>query len=105
MSGHNGARSGGDGCAKGGQFNALQVRAVARDRGEVEMRIRAGIAMAGKMFGGSQASVFLNAADEGGDKFGDARGVFAERSRVDDGIIGVAVHVRVRRKYPGNPYR
>ena len=56
----------------------------------------------GKMFRGGEAAVFLDAAHERGDEFGDARGIFAKRARVDDRIFGIAVDVGIGRENPGN---
>ena len=72
MAGHDRAHAGGDGGAKRSEFHAIQVRAVACHGREIEMRIRARIAVAGEMFRGGEAAVFLNAAHERRDKFGDA---------------------------------
>src|SRR6266852_5733850 len=63
------------------------------------MRIRSSVAGPGKMFCSGER-VFFDAAHEGGDKLGDARGIFAKRSRIDDGIAGVVIHIRVRRINP-----
>ena len=87
------------------EFHAVQVSAVARNGGEIEMRIRAGIAVAGEMFRGGEAAILLDAAHERGDEFGNARRVFAERARIDDGIVGIAVDVGVRRENPRNSDR
>ena len=102
MAGHDGAHAGGDGRAKRSELDAVQMRAVAGHGRQIEMRIGARIAVAGEMLGGGEPAVFLDAAHEGGDKFGHARGVFAERARVDDGIVGIAVDVRIGRENPRN---
>ena len=80
MAGHDRARAGGDGGAKGRELDAVQMRAVAGDGRKIEMRIRAGIAVAGEMLRGGEAAVFFDAAHERGDEFGDARRDLRRRS-------------------------
>ena len=55
------------------------------------------VAMSRKMFGRSQHMLRLHAAHERGDESADLRRIFAEAARVDDGIVGIDVHVRDRR--------
>ena len=89
---------------KGSEFHAVEVREIAGDKREIEMRIGARVAVAGKMFRGGEAAVFLDAAHEGRDEFRDARGIFAKRARIDDGILRIAVHVGDGRKNPGHAH-
>ena len=84
MAGHDRAHARGDGCAKRREFDAVQMRAVAGDGWQIEMRIDAGVAMAGEVLGGGQSAIFFDSAHEGGDEFRHALGIFAERARVDD---------------------
>ena len=78
----------------------FEFLAIAGNDGEREMRIDADVAVARKMLGGGEGAVFLHAANELGDVFGNALRVFAERAHIDDGIIGIVVHVRVGRENP-----
>src|SRR5580704_1449225 len=64
------------------------------------MRVHADITVAGEMFHTRQAAIFFNAADELRNVFGDALRNFAEGTNVDDGIVGIVVHVRVGRENP-----
>ena len=86
----------------GSQFDAVEMFAIAVDCRQVEMRIGAGVAVSREMLCGGQAAVFFDSANERGDEFGDARGIFAEGTRVDDGIVGVAVDIGVGRENPGD---
>ncbi len=54
----------------------------------------------GKMFGGGDGAVFLHAANELRDVFGDGLRIFAERTHVDDGIVGIVIHVGIGREDP-----
>ena len=52
------------------------------------------------MFCRGQAAIFLHAVDELRDELGDFLRIFAERARVDDGIVGIVVDVGIRRVNP-----
>ena len=80
-------------------FEAILVGANHR---QIDVRVRGGVAVPGKMFSGSQAAVFFHAAHEGCDEFGDALRIFAERARIDDRIAGIIVDVGNRRVNPVN---
>ena len=64
MPGHDAADAGRDGGAEGNQFQMLQAVAVRFDHRKIDVRIRGGVAVAGKMFCGGQPAVFLHAANE-----------------------------------------
>ncbi len=67
---------------------------VARDDGQVEVRVDLSIAVAGKMLGRGKRAVFFDAAHIRFDEGRNPLRIFAERTHVDDGILGVAVYVR-----------
>ena len=98
--GHDRACSGGKGRAKRRQFHRVEMGAVARDGGQVEMRVDLSIAVAGEMFGRGKRAVFFNAADVCFDERRNPLRIFAERAHVDDGVVGVAVYVRDGRENP-----
>ena len=60
--------------------------------------------MAREMFRGGEAAVFLNAAHERRDEFGDAGRVFSEGASVDDRIFRIAVDVGIGRENPGHAH-
>src|SRR4029077_2449556 len=74
--------------------------AVARDDGQVEMRVDLSITMAGEMLGGGKRSVFFNPADVRFDERRNPLRIFAERTDIDDGVVGAAVYVRDGRENP-----
>src|SRR5438270_9394475 len=69
------------------------------------MGVASGVAVTRKMFCGSQRAVFLDSADELFYELSDARRIFPEGSRVDDGIVGIIVNVSVRGVDPLNADR
>ena len=104
VSGHDRTHAGRDGGAEGNKLHAIQARPVAGYGREIEVRVRAGIAMAREMFRGGKAAVFLDAAHERRDEFGDARRIFSEGARVNDRIFGIAVDVGIGRENPGHAH-
>ena len=91
---------GGDGRAERRKLDAIEMSEVAGERGQVEMRIAAGVAVPWKMFCSGDSAVLFDAADKRSDKFRDPLRVFAEGSRVNDWIIRIAVDVRIGREDP-----
>src|SRR6266850_275345 len=100
MSGHDAARTRGNRRAERNQLESAQARAVRTNHWQINVRIRRGVAVTGKMFCSGEPAVFFDAAHERGDKLGDARGIFAKRSRVDDRIAGIVIHIRIRSVNP-----
>ncbi len=83
------------------EFNSIQMRAVTGNSWKVEMRVRAGIAVAGEVLRRWRVRRSLQRrARRRRPEFRYAFRVFAERTRVDDGIIWIAVDVRIGRKNP-----
>src|ERR1700722_20614756 len=95
MPGHYGTNTRGNRGTERNQFDSFQFSPAPRNGRERKMRIHADISVAGKMFCARQAAIFFNSADELRDVFGDALRIFAERTNIDDGIVGVVVDVRV----------
>ncbi len=56
------------------------------------------------MLRGGQRVIFFHSTNEFLDELGNAGGIFAEGPRVDNGIVGIIVHVGVRRVDPLNPH-
>jgi len=88
--------------AKGNKFETIQASAIGANHGQINVRIRSGITVARKMFGGRQAPIFLHAANELAHKLCHALRIFPEGPRVDDRIPGIIVDIRVRRIDPVN---
>ena len=57
------------------------------------MRIGGGVTVAGKVFGRAQHSILFGTGDVGSHKIADQLRVFSKRSRVDDGIGRIGIHV------------
>src|ERR1700723_3117112 len=104
MAGHDAVGSGGDCRAERNQLQALEAFAVGVNDREVDVRISGGVAMTRKMFCRREAAIFLYAMHEGGHVLGNFLRIFAERTRVDDGIIRIVVYVGVRRVNPLDAY-
>ena len=85
---------------KGTSSVPFEFLAVAGNGGEREVGVDADVAVAREMFSGGEGAIFLDAANELGDVFGDALRIFAERAHVDDGIVGIVVDVGVGREDP-----
>ena len=104
MAGHYGACARCEGGAERGQLYLLEMMDIAREDGQVEMRIDDRVAVAGKMLGRGERAILFNAAHIRLDKRGDMARIFAERAHVNDRIIRVTVYIRDRRKNPVHPY-
>ena len=72
MAGHDAADSRGNRGTEGNQFQMLEAIFVRANYRKIDVRIRGGVAVSGKMFRGGQAAIFFHAAHERDDKFGDA---------------------------------
>ena len=105
MRGHDAADARRNRGAKGNQFQMFQTIFVGTNYRKIDVRVRGGVAMAGKMFSGREAAVFFHAPHEGSDELGDTLGIFAEGARIYNGIIGITVDIGVRGKNPGNANR
>ena len=102
MAGHDAADSRRNRRAKGNQLDAFEPLAIAGNGRERDVRIHAHIAVSGKMFRGREAAIFLHAAHERRNETRHAQRIFAEGAHIDDRIIGIVVHVGVRRENPLN---
>src|SRR6202041_2815202 len=102
MPGHYGTNTRGNRGAERNQFDSFQFFPAPRNGGRREMRVDTDISVAGEMFCARQAAIFFNAADELRNVLGDALRIFAERTNIDDGIVGVVVDVRVGSENPAH---
>ena len=64
------------------------------------MRVGRSVAVSRKVLHRGQHSGFVRSLNVGRDQIADLFGIFSEGTRVDDGIGGIRVHVRVREKIP-----
>src|ERR1700730_1052726 len=100
MAGHNTVSAGSDRGAEGNQFQFLQTLPVSVNHRKIDVRIRGGVAVPWKMLCSCKATVFLHAAHKLGHVLSDFLWVFAEGTRVDNGIVGIVVDVGVGRVNP-----
>src|SRR5438270_11779623 len=73
---------------------------VAPDACQLEVRIGAGIAMAGKMLGGGQHASIAGGADVSCGEFAYLLRIFTERPRIDDWVRRIRVDVGNGREIP-----
>ena len=66
------------------------------NRGDGEMRVLLGVAVAWKVLSSRDHSVILQAVNERSAHVGDQMRILAERAHADDGIRRVVVHVQHR---------
>jgi hypothetical protein len=101
--GHDRVDAAGDGRAKGHQLDALEPLARDVQAGQAEVAVFGSVAVSREMFGGHQDRVLrvgMRAGDVGLHEAGHLVGILAVRARVDDGIVGVVVHVGDGREDP-----
>ena len=75
------------------QFHRVELGAVAFHHRQREMRVGVGVAVAGKVFRRGRDARALHAADERRPQVRYRGGVLAERSRVDDRVGWIVVHI------------
>ena len=84
----------------GGRSTAAQDLLILVDSCDAKVRVRAGIAVTREVLGGGQHSVRSRPADVGGHQCSDLLRVGAERSRADDRIRRIGIHVGDGKQVP-----
>ena len=82
------------------EFNVLDVLQRLVDASGREVGVGIGIAMTREMFRRREHATLVRAINVGADHRGYLLRVFAEGTRVDDGICGVGIHIRVGKEIP-----
>ena len=90
---HHGIHTGLNRAPERWQFNRIEPRPVACDFSEFKMRIGRGVAVSGKVFGRGQHRALVSAANVCRHEIADLLRVLSERTRVDDGIRWIGIHV------------
>src|SRR5690606_19172126 len=90
---HDASHAGGDGVAEGHQLHRIQAGTVGEDDGELQVRVRLGVAVPGEVLGDGEHAAVLEPLDVRGDQRPGAPRVLAERARVDDGVRRIRVDV------------
>lgn len=96
MSGHDGVHAVRDRCFKRLQFDGVHVRPVLIQQGQTQVTIRAGIAVAGKMFHAGLDSSNHMPADHGGDELGYFFLRGAVSAHPDDRVLGIGGDIGYR---------
>ena len=103
MRGHNGISTVLDSGAKGNQFQRFDSFFRLIQFGKLHVAIFRSVAMAGKVLGRNQdvgGRILMRSFNKRAHSFRNSLGIFTERTRIDDRVIGVVVHVRIRREDP-----
>ena len=91
--------------AEGEQFHPVHAIAVGADHRQLDVRVRPRVAVPREVLGGGKRPARPRAPDEGRAEPPHRFGILAEGTGVDDGVVGVAVHVEYGREEPVHAYR
>ena len=103
VGGHHRGHPRGNRPLKGRQLDLIEAFAVVGQFGQLQVRIRAGVAVAGEVFGAGQHALGLAALDEGRREGPGALGGLPPGAHVDHGVGRVVVDVADRTQHPVQP--
>ena len=102
---HHRIHSGCNRLAKRRKFDGIQARPISAHARHSQVRVGGRVAVSGKMLHRRQHAALMRALDICGDHVADLLRILSKRTRVDDGIRRIRVHVRIRKEIPMHPDR